>query len=475
MKTVGRELGVKHVLEGSVRRMGDQVRINAQLIDAATGGHLWAERYDGAAEDIFALQEEVLGKIVASLAITLTPKEKAQIERVPTGDLKAYEIYRHAETALAHLNHQTQNWTSPATEALSLYESAIARDPSFAAAYAGDAYVAYNVWRHDMWWVMLGSKSLARAKASAARALDLDPSNARAHGVLALIDLSDGDYDSAIARAREAVTSDPNAVESHVFLARILSWSGEHEKAFSAIETATRLDPKPKSWVEAIRGWVLFNARQYDRAVEPLEWVRNEVPTSYTNRVVLAATYAQLNRLEEANAEASKAIEIDQLSNVTLQVERQSAAAYRNSVDLEHWIDALRVAGVPEWPFGFEGRDEDRLTDEQLRALVFGGNTMRLRVWKNRKELWPNVAFMTIASDGHYRYRSRNNPDQEDWDFVFGGRSEVRDGMLCSASPEVRRGKFECARYYRNPNGTREERNEYISVHPNWVIYQSPE
>lgn len=100
---------------------------------------------------------------------------------------------------------------------------------------------------------------------------------------------------------------------------------------------------------------------------------------------------------------------------------------------------------------------------------------MRLRVWKNRKELWPNVAFMTIASDGHYRYRSRNNPDQEDWDFVFGGRSEVRDGMLCSASPEVRRGKFECARYYRNPNGTREERNEYISVHPNWVIYQSPE
>ena len=154
---VAEELGVRYVLEGSVRRAGDQVRINAQLIDATTGGHLWAERYDGSLADIFGLQDKVTEKIVAALALNLTDSEQAQLRRKPTDNLEAYDFYLRAKQGAYSYDGDGL------ADALSLYEKALALDPKFADAYAGYARVAVDVWRLDVDWLLPGPVARKRA------------------------------------------------------------------------------------------------------------------------------------------------------------------------------------------------------------------------------------------------------------------------------------------------------------------------
>ena len=141
IRQVAEELGVRYVLEGSVRRSGDRVRINTQLIDATTGGHLWAERYDRRYKDVFELQNEVIGKIVSALTVKLTGAEKVQLARRPTDNLEAYDYYLRAERDVYSEDSSLLSVT------LSLYEKAIALDPNFAEAYAGYARAAVDVWR----------------------------------------------------------------------------------------------------------------------------------------------------------------------------------------------------------------------------------------------------------------------------------------------------------------------------------------
>ena len=157
VKKVAEELGVRYVLEGSVRRVGDQVRINAQLIDATTGGHLWADRYDGSLANIFLLQDKVTEKIVAALALTLTDSEQAQLRRKPTDNLEAYDYYLRAKQGAYSYDGEGL------ADALSLYEKALALDPKFADAYAGYARVAVDVWRLDVDWVLPGPVARKRA------------------------------------------------------------------------------------------------------------------------------------------------------------------------------------------------------------------------------------------------------------------------------------------------------------------------
>jgi adenylate cyclase len=141
IRQIAEELGVRYVLEGSVRKAENRVRINAQLIDATTGGHLWAERYDRHYTDIFELQDEFIGKIVAALTVKLTGAEQAQLARRPTDNLEAYDYYLRAERDVFSEDY------SLLSDTLSLYEKAIAFDPNFAEAYAGYARAAVDVWR----------------------------------------------------------------------------------------------------------------------------------------------------------------------------------------------------------------------------------------------------------------------------------------------------------------------------------------
>ena len=203
------ELGVHYVLEGTLQRADSRLRINVKLIDAVTGLSLWAERYDRQYADLFAVQDDVIGKIISALEVKLSEGERDQLARIPTDNLEAYDYYLRAEQeGFYYSDVETYRRT------LSYYQKAIDLDPSFANAHAGIARVAVDVWRND--YNYLWSAAVARKIAydAAGQALKLDPNNARAHTVLALLQLVDGREVEARDSANRAVAAQPNDAES---------------------------------------------------------------------------------------------------------------------------------------------------------------------------------------------------------------------------------------------------------------------
>jgi TolB-like protein/cytochrome c-type biogenesis protein CcmH/NrfG len=459
VKTVGRELGVKHVLEGSVRRMGDQARINAQLIDAETGGHLWAERYDGKAEDIFGLQEEVLGKIVTSLAVQLTPAEVTKLARAPTESLEAYEHYQRGQQALYTFVGQAL------AQARDEFAAAIALDPEFAEAHVGYANVAFVAFRDGRLETMPGAEAWAKSETHALRALVLDPGNSDALGVLAARKSLEGDHEGAIEIAREGVAANPGRAEALIHLAMALNLSGEHEQSVEAVDTALRLDPKMNPHMNRDAGWVLFASKHYERALALLEAADSEAPTDGFTLLLLAPTYAHMGRAPEAAHTMARLKK--QWPGVSIQALRQwGLSQIGRDEDLEHFISGTAKAGLNEWPYGFEGNPSLRLSEAEQKERIKEGVTIE-GIWDfagygDTGEGVPGK--IRMAADGRYY-------------LVFGaievsGIRAVRDGMTCKRSGE-HRGLWQCSHIYRNPEGTRENKNEYIQVMPDYVVYHT--
>jgi adenylate cyclase len=200
IQDVAAELGVHYVLEGTLRGAGSRIRINVSLIDAVTGLSLWAERYDRDFADLFAVQDDVIGKIISALSVELTAGEQDQLSRIPTENLEAYDYYLRAEQeGFYYSDVDTYRRT------LSYYQRAIDLDPDFADAHAGIARVAVDVWRNDYNFLWTAAVARKIAYDAAGQALKLDPRNARAHTVLALLQLVDGRHVEAIESARMAV------------------------------------------------------------------------------------------------------------------------------------------------------------------------------------------------------------------------------------------------------------------------------
>ena len=448
IRQVAEELGVRYVLEGSVRKAEKRVRINAQLIDAMTGGHLWAERYDRDYTDIFELQDEVIGKIVSALTVKLTGAEKAQLARRPTDNLEAYDYYLRAE------RDAYSEDDSLLSKTLSLYEKAIATDPNFAEAYAGYARVAVDVWRLNYVNVLAGPVARKHAYEAAARALSLNPIIPKAYSVLGILQAVDGRYDEAITSAHKAVSLGPNSADAYVNLALVLMFSGRPADSLAAMETSLRLNPKPPLGVYGYYGAVLFINRQYEKAIEPLEKAR---AASYIAKEHLVMAYAQLGRLDDAKAE------VDDLVNglrpdTSLSYYRVLYMHYKRKEDRTLLLDALRKAGVPEWPFGYEGEVKDRLDGNSIKTLALG------RTWVGHNPA--GIQFIQeIGEDGKFAYRS-------DQSFVT-GQASVQGDMLCLKS-EYLMGRKRCGYVYRKPGGTPTEKNEYVYVGATALMFFSP-
>lgn len=439
VRDIARELGVRYVLEGSVRRAGNQVRINAQLIDATTGGHLWAERYDRDDKDLFKLQNEVISKIVSALAIKLTDTERAQLARPRTDNLEAYDYYLRAERRI----HGWSDRVERNAEVVSFYEKAIALDPKFADAYAGLATIAAHIWRY-------GSGALPppiakkRAYEAASKALSLDPRNSRAYSVLAILQAVDSQHEQAIASAEKAIALNPNNAEAYVWLSRVLIHAGKHAEALVAIETAFRFNPKPPPYLYAELGSALFWNRQYEKAIELLEKARSG-GVLYFN--TLAMTYAQLGRVDEARTVVDEIRK--RVPFVNLNYYRVLSKHYKREEDREHRIASLRKAGIPEWPFGYEGRAEDLLDEHTVRDLVFG------RTWVGQRA--DDVPFIQeITNDGKVAIRTPAS--------LMAGEAWVEEGMLCYDLPTSFTSRSFCGYLFRNPTGTSEQKNEYVQV-----------
>jgi TolB-like protein/class 3 adenylate cyclase/cytochrome c-type biogenesis protein CcmH/NrfG len=448
IRQVAEELGVRYVLEGSVRKATNRVRINAQLIDATTGGHLWAERYDRHYTDIFELQDEVIGKIVSALAVKLTGVEQAQLARRPTDNLEAYDYYLRAERDVYSEDYSLLSLT------LSLYEKAIALDPDFADAHAGYARVAVDVWRLNWDNILAGPVARKRAYEAAARALTLDANIPRAYSVLGVLQVVDGRYDEAMESARMAVSLGPNSADAYVNLAIVLMFSGRPDEALAAMETALRLNPKPSPGVHGYYGAVLFMNRQYEKAIEPLEKARD---SSIFAREHLAMVYSHLDRLDDAKIEVDALLKA--IPNTSLSYYRVAYAHHKREEDIAHLLEALRKAGVPEWPFGYAGRVEDRLDGSALTTLAFG------RTWVGHTGT--GLQFIQeIGANGKVAFRSTQS--------LITGNASVNDDMLCLKSVYYLMGRKGCGYVYRNPEGTLEESNAYVYVSPTSLMFFSP-
>ena len=333
VQQVAEELGVRYVLEGSVRKAGDRVRITTQLIDATTGHHLWAERFDRALEDVFAVQDEVTQKIVAALAVEISSAEMKRAMRKDTKNLEAYDYVLRGQRLRRNFNKETN------AQARALFEKAIALDPDYARAYAYLAWTHLNDWQ--LGWNESRPQSLERAFELARKAAGLNDSDPVAHMALGEVYLWRKQHQEAIAHSERAVALNPNNADGYADLADKLAWSGKPEDAIRNIEKAMRLNPKHGFMYNWYLGHAHFMAQRYDEAIAALRKVVARDPTFWPAHVYLAASLSRLDRIEEAVAQASEALKL----NPALDTGRVGEyIPYQNPTDLAHLIDALGLS-----------------------------------------------------------------------------------------------------------------------------------
>jgi len=444
---ISQDLGAQYIVEGSIRKSGNNIRINVQLIDAATSRHLWAERYERDINKFFALQNDVIRQVVSAVSVKLTDEESAQVKRPPTTNLQAYDYYLRAEQA-GYIGG-----TFELIDTMNLYQKAIDLDPQFTEAHAGLARVAVEAWRNDIGEIS-GARARALAYESASRALEIDPANGQAYSVLAVLQLADGHHDAAIQSARKAVELTPGRAAAHLDLGLVLAYAGEAKQGIDAIETALLLNPNPTPDAELYAGIVLFIDGQYQRAAEALARGERERYGTEPGWIFLAAANALLGHNEEAATAISSLL--DKYPNSSVRYISTRDTYFRRPEDLQKLLVGLREAGLPEWAFDFRGSASNRLNEKELRRIVEDKTWIGQHV--NGTEF-----FQQIDRSGSMAYRSKNS--------IQTGTVSIRQGMLCQRFEGTTLSKDVCGYVYKNPTGTSRTHDEYIAALPDTLRY----
>ena len=294
---IGKELGVATVLEGSVQHAGSQVRINAQLIDASDESHIWADKYDKEMTQIFSIQSEVAQKIAEMLRAKLLPTEKARIEKKPTNNTEAYQLYLKGRF---HWNKRTlaNNKT-----AIKYFTQAIEKDSQYALAYAGLAstYVLLPE------YTVPAKEALPKAEAAAQKALELDPTLAEPHAVMGSIKIYEWDWADAEAEFKKAIELDPNSPTAHQWYSNYLIILGRPEEALAEIKCAQRLDPLSLI-INLCVGRVLFEIGQFDRGIEQYKKTLDLDPNFPWAYLYLGIVYEQQGEYDQAITAFKRAI-----------------------------------------------------------------------------------------------------------------------------------------------------------------------
>jgi len=336
IKQVSEELGVQYVLEGSVQRSADRIRITAQLIDALKGHHLWAERYDRDLKDLFALQDEITIKIITALQVKLTAGETAQLVGKSTKNLQAVLKVLEARESFYTITKEGF------AQARRLSEEAIALDPEYAAAYV------YLGSTHFMDVTMGSSKtpeeSLKLAFEFTRKAIALDDSEPTAHSILGFLYVMTKQYNQGIAECERAIVLAPNSANASIWMGNVLTLFGRHEEAVRYAEQALRLDPLPVGWYFRGLGNAYFGAGRYEEAITAHKKALQRAPNDIVTHLALTTAYSWAGRLEEARAQAAEVLRINPKFSVE-QSEKRSL--WKNQADLERYYGGLRKAGLP--------------------------------------------------------------------------------------------------------------------------------
>ncbi len=338
IRTVGRELGVRSVLEGSIRRAGNRVRITAQLIDAADGGHLWAERYDRDLTDIFAVQDEVTLQIVSALKVTLSPAEKARVGETGTSNVSAHDAFLHGRELIL-----AKTKTRAAFEqSIALFNQAIALDAGYGAAYAGLA-MAHNVDFHNH-FTDDASHALEVAADFADKAVGLSPNDPFVRFVAGVVATFRGDFDRAAEEIDATLASNPNSAAAYGTRGMAYVYAGDPLAAIPQIEKAIRLDPVSTGHNLHYLGTAHLTAGKYEAAAALFRERIRLVPVTDVSRAYLASALGHLGHADEARAVWRELMEINPSYSFDAHVGR---LPFRNPADVERIREGLTMAGLP--------------------------------------------------------------------------------------------------------------------------------
>jgi adenylate cyclase len=334
VKQVSEELGVRYVLEGSIQRSGDRIRINAQLIDALTGHHLWAERYDRDVKDIFAIQDEITMKIITALQVKLTSGEMIHVLAKGAKNIDAFTKYLQAVDLWTRLTKETN------AQAKKLLEEAVALDPEYPGPYIGLAKT------HGM-DVFLGTsqssdQSLAKAFELAQKAISLDNTNGAAYSVLSWLYATKRQYEKAIAESERAISLNPNSAESYMRLGLVLAYAGRAEEGIPYMQNALRLNPFPSPNYFSNLAIIYCESGHYEKAIEAAKRALQSEPNSPIPCTTLAISYIRLGREEEARAAAAEV----RRTNPKFSLDRYAKNAPYTQPQVERNIEDLRKAGL---------------------------------------------------------------------------------------------------------------------------------
>ncbi len=334
VKQISRELGVRYVLEGSVRKSEDRVRITAQLIDATTGHHLWSDRYDRDLKDIFALQDEVTMKIITALQVELTEGEQM---RIWAKRYKRLDVLLKAMEMISLLRKSTPESIMRHGQ---LAQEVVDMAPELPVGYR------FLGWYHQ--WLAAWGKSpkenLEKAQGFALKAISLDEYDGLSHGLLGSVYLYMRQHDKAIASGKRAIELEPNGADLHMYLSYTLNYAGRPDEAIGNLNKAIRLSPFPSFFMHRSMGSSYLLKGHYEKALTEYKKTLQLAPKNASTHALLAVNYILLGREEEARASAEKAVELAPSFSVSLFAKQP----YKNQADLELILNAMRKAGFPE-------------------------------------------------------------------------------------------------------------------------------
>jgi adenylate cyclase len=339
VKEVGRELGVRYVLEGGLRKAGNRIRVTGQLVEAETGKHVWAERYDRDLADIFAVQDEITEAVTIAIAPAIAAAEQQRAMRKPPGSLDAWAAYQRG---LWHLGQATANDYKLAEN---FFRQAIDLDRNFPDGYCGLAMAGLRsavIFRtHDLAGAQSSAEQLARFSVA------LDGNNAFAHSCLSFALFARGDHRGALSEADRALALSPNLASGYFQRGTALIYSGRPQEGLRDLQTSLRLEPRGSNFAQSLYHMVIgfYYSRAYDQAVEAAEHLIRSFPEYPPSYRWLAAAYGQLGRTAEAKEALGKALAI---APVPFEPFGRPHAAWRRPEDLAHLLEGLRKAGMPE-------------------------------------------------------------------------------------------------------------------------------
>jgi adenylate cyclase len=333
VKDIGRELGVRYVIEGTVQKAGDKVRINAQLIDANTGHHLWAERYDRDLNDLFAIQDEIVHTIVATLAIKVDAAERSRAMRKDTDNLEAHDYALRGKEFLLRLNR------SENIKAKEMFKRALELDSHYASAYVGLGWSYYT--EAVAGWTEFPLQAIEKAFTYGQKALSIGEPDADTYALLGSIYLRMENYDLAINELQKAIKLNPNHALSYLRLGAVMLFAGQTDDAIQMLETGLRHNPysDPNDYGRLSLAYYLKG--NYEDAIRTLEQNVGKNSSNVWAHLGLAAAYAQVGRTEDANRSAEIAKKLHPFFEID-----SAYTLFRNPEDRDKILDGLRKAGL---------------------------------------------------------------------------------------------------------------------------------